>query len=70
MLHARTANTMDLAAHVPLATERQDMRYQWISRFLQNDLIEIAEIMDPIAKSLFNKLTRCATLFEILNKKD
>jgi hypothetical protein len=32
--HVRSANTMDLAASLPIATERIDMRYQWISRFL------------------------------------
>ena len=49
MLHVRSANTMDLAASLPLATERIDMRYQWISRFLANELVDIHEIMDPFA---------------------
>jgi hypothetical protein len=49
MLHVRSANTMDLAAELPLKTERIDMRYQWISRLLSNDFICPYKIMKPFA---------------------
>lgn len=58
MLHARTANTMDLAAHLPLATQRQDMRFQWISRFLSNSLIDCREIMRRITPPLIKQLAK------------
>lgn len=57
MLHARTANTMDLAAHLPLKTKRQDMRFQWISRFLSNPLVNCREIMKRIAPPLLKQIT-------------
>lgn len=56
MLHARTANTMDLAAHLPLKTKRQDMRFQWISRFLSNSLVNCREIMKKIVPPLLKQL--------------
>jgi hypothetical protein len=56
MLHARTANTMDLAAHLPLETERQDMRFQWIHRFLATPLVNCREIMSKIAQPLLRQL--------------
>src|SRR3954462_10315787 len=40
MLDVRSANLMDLAASLPRAAERLDMRYQRISRLLGNALIE------------------------------
>jgi hypothetical protein len=43
MLDVRSANLMDLAASLPRAAERLDMRYQWISRLLGNDLIDVAK---------------------------
>ncbi len=57
MLHVRSANTMDLAASLPIATERIDMRYQWISRFLGNELINIHEVIDPFACFVLRQLS-------------
>jgi Transposase DDE domain len=57
MLHVRSANTMDLAASLPIATERIDMRYQWISRFLGNELVDINEIIDPFACFVLRQLS-------------
>ena len=45
MLDVRSANLMDLAASLPRAAERLDMRYQWISRLLGNDLIEVDAVI-------------------------
>jgi len=49
MLHVRSANTMDIAAELPLETDRIDMRYQWISRLLSNDFICPYKVMKPFA---------------------
>lgn len=57
MLHVRSANTMDLAASLPIATQRIDMRYQWISRFLGNELVDINEIIDPFACFVLRQLS-------------
>ena len=47
MLDVRSANLMDLAASLPRSADRLDMRYQWISRLLGNDLIEVDAVMAP-----------------------
>ena len=41
MLDVRSANLMDLAASLPRATGRVDMRYQWIERLLANARVDI-----------------------------
>lgn len=56
MLEARSANLMDLAAALPRAAERLDMRYQWISRLLGNDLIAVAAVMAPYAREVLARL--------------
>ncbi len=48
---------MDLAASLPIATERIDMRYQWISRFLGNELVNIHEVIDPFACFVLRQLS-------------
>ena len=45
MLDVRSADLMDLAASLPRAAGRLDMRYQWISRRLGNALIEVDAAM-------------------------
>jgi hypothetical protein len=58
MLHVRSANTMDLAASLPIATERIDMRYQWISRFLSNELVNSNEVIEPFACFVLRQLKK------------
>jgi hypothetical protein len=58
MLDVRSANLMDLAAGLPLAAERTDMRYQWITRLLGNPLVISDTIMEPFAREA---LERAAT---------
>jgi len=41
-----------LAAALPRKAERLDTRYQWISRVLGNDLIEVEEVMAPFAREV------------------
>lgn len=46
----RSVNLNGLAAVLPREAERLDMRYQWISRVLGNELIRIDEVMAPFAR--------------------
>jgi Transposase DDE domain len=56
MLDVRSANLMDLAASLPRAAERLDMRYQWISRLLGNALIEVDTVMAPHGREVLARL--------------
>jgi len=51
-LQVRSVNLNELAASLPRAAERLDMRYQWISRVLGNDLIEVDAVMAPFAREV------------------
>src|SRR3954462_8902197 len=51
-LDVRSVNLMELAAAVPRAAERLDMRYQWISRLLGNAHIDTGEVMAPYAREV------------------
>src|SRR5689334_8661928 len=51
-LDVRDVNLMELAAALPRAAERLDMRYQWISRLLGNALIDTDEVMAPFAREV------------------
>jgi hypothetical protein len=55
MLDVRSANLMDLAAGLPLAADRTDMRYQWITRLLGNPLIISDEIMEPFSREVLEQ---------------
>ena len=50
MLEAQTANTIELANHLPLEVERSDMREQWLRRLLSNELLCCDEVMEPFAR--------------------
>jgi hypothetical protein len=56
MLDVRSANLMDLAASLPRAAERLDMRYQWISRLLGNRSIDADAVMAPHGRELLARL--------------
>src|SRR3982750_2851052 len=51
-LDVRGVNLMELAAAVPRAAERLDMRYQWISRLLGNAHIDVEAVMAPYAREV------------------
>jgi hypothetical protein len=51
-LQVRSVNLNELAAALPRAAERLDMRYQWISRVLGNDLIDVSQVMAPFAREV------------------
>ena len=49
VLEAQTPNTVELANLLPLETDRQDMREQWLRRLLKNPLVSSAEVLEPWA---------------------
>src|SRR3982750_4428800 len=51
-LDVRSVNLMELAAAVPRAAERLDMRYQWISRLLGDARIDVEAVMAPYAREV------------------
>ena len=51
-LQVRSVNLNELAAALPREAERLDMRYQWISRVLGNDLIGVEEVMAPFVREV------------------
>lgn len=57
MLDVRSANLMDLAAGLPRAADRTDMRYQWITRLLGNPLVISDEVMEPFAREVLEQAT-------------
>ena len=56
MLHVRSANLVELAAGLPRDSDRWDMGYQWISRFLANDLVCCDTVMEPFAREILARL--------------
>ena len=56
MLDVRSADLMDLAASLPRAAERLDMRYPWISRLLGNARIGIEAVMAPYVREVLARL--------------
>ena len=57
ILDVRSANLMDLAASLPRSPDRLDMRYQWISRLLGNDLIEVDAVMAPYGRDVVARVS-------------
>src|SRR4051812_10134060 len=52
MLHVRSANLVEMAAGLARASDRWDMGYQWISRFLANGLVCCDDVMAPFAREI------------------
>src|ERR1700739_3671295 len=56
MLHVRSANLVELAAGLPRESDRWDMGYQWISRFLANHLVCCDTAMETFAREILAQL--------------
>ncbi len=56
MLHVRSANLVELASGLPRPSDRWDMGYQWIVRFLANDLVSCDAVMQPFACEILARL--------------
>src|SRR4051794_18810590 len=52
ILDVRSANLMDLAASLPRAAERLDMRHQWIDGLLGDGLIDVDAVTAPNAREV------------------
>ncbi|MCO5761267.1 MAG: hypothetical protein NHG36_07120 [Chromatiaceae bacterium] len=50
VLEAQTPNTAELANLLPLDTERQDLREQWLRRLLKNPLLSSTALLEPWAR--------------------
>lgn len=59
MLSERTANLMVLAAALPRPIKHNEKRYQYISRFLASDEVDVASVMASYGLQLCKKLTAC-----------
>ena len=68
MLHARTANLMALAASLPLSTERADMRYQWIARFIDNEPVVCNSVMEPFGREVLAKAAEAGRVTLIMDQ--
>lgn len=58
MLHVRSANLVELASGLPRESDRWDMGYQWISRFLDNDRVSCDAVMQPFAADILARLAK------------
>jgi hypothetical protein len=58
MIEGQTPNTVELANLLPLETERQDMREQWLRRLLKNPLLQSEAVMDPLARQELKAASR------------
>ena len=57
MSERQTPNTAELANVLPLATERQDMREQWLRRLLKNPLLSSA-VLEPWVRQVLAEACR------------
>jgi hypothetical protein len=58
MIEGQTPNTVELANLLPLKTERQDMREQWLRRLLKNPLLISTTVLEPFAREELAKAAR------------
>ncbi len=58
MIEGQTPNTVELANLLPLETERQDMREQWLRRLLKNPLLAPTGVMEPFARAALAQAAR------------
>ncbi|MGH9620866.1 MAG: transposase, partial [Bryobacteraceae bacterium] len=59
---------MALAASLPLSTERADMRYQWISRFIDNERVVCDTVMEPFAREVLAKAAEAGRITLIMDQ--
>ncbi len=50
MIEGQTPNTVELSNLLPLDTERQDMREQWLRRLLKSPALDCEAVMAPFAQ--------------------
>src|SRR5512134_1527928 len=55
MLEAQTPNTSELANVLPVPTEQQEVRAQWLRRLLKNPLLQSPVILEPFARTVLRE---------------
>ena len=71
MIERRTPNTAELANVLPLTTERQDTREQWLHRLLKNPLLSSPALLAPWARQALveaNRNGRTVVLIPFLDR--
>ena len=68
ILEVRSANLMALAAALPREADRADMRYQWIARFIDNDLVDCDEVMEPFAREVLARAAASGRIVLIMDQ--
>src|SRR5512143_1542082 len=58
MLEAQTPNTSELANVLPVPTEQQAVREQWLRRLLKNPLLQSPVILEPFARTVLREAAR------------
>ena len=58
MIEAQTPNTSELAKVLPVPTERQDIREQWLRRLLKNPLLDSPVVLQPFARMVLEEAAR------------
>ncbi len=57
LVETRSCNTMELAARLPMETDRSLSRYAWIERFLSAETINDMEVMTTLSRRLLATLS-------------
>jgi Transposase DDE domain len=71
MIEGQTPNTVELANLLPLATERQDMREQWLRRLLKSPALCCDRVMEPFIRAALHKAAQGGqTLLLALDQTD
>src|SRR5512143_370026 len=58
MIEAQTPNTSELANVLPVPTEQQAVREQWLRRLLKNPLLQSPVILEPFARTVLREAAR------------
>lgn len=56
MLDIRSGSVMELAHGLPIKTTDSLSRFQWIKRFLANDLVDVDEVMGSFSREILAKV--------------
>jgi hypothetical protein len=57
LIETRSCNTMELAARLPLVTDRVESRYAWVERFLSAETIDDMNVMERLTRRLLATLS-------------
>lgn len=69
VIEARSCNLMEVAARLPIKTQRMASRYAWIERFLSTTTIDDRDAMEPFAEEVLSAvMVRGATIVVSLDQ--